>query len=252
MDAEKDITAVILAAGKGTRMKTESPKVATLLAGKPLLIHVLDHLHQAKVEKSVVVVGYKKEEIIKICEGIPSIQFCEQTEQLGTGHAVLVCKDTLRDFKGTVIVACGDAPMISSSSFKSLIALHKEGGYAATLMSADLENPTGYGRIVRSADDGSVLRIVEEKDATPEEKTIREVNTGTYCFDSEYLWDGLANVGNQNAQNEYYLPDLVKIFRNKNLKIGAMKLKNSIESYGINSPEDLEFLSKILSAGAAR
>ena len=109
-----------------------------------------------------------------------------------------------------------------------------------------MDKPHGYGRIIRSADDGSVLRIVEEKDANPEEKSVKEVNTGTYCFSSEYLWDGLASVGNSNSQNEYYLPDLIKIFREKNLKVGAMKLKSSIESYGINSPEDLEFLSNII------
>jgi UDP-N-acetylglucosamine pyrophosphorylase len=249
MDIEHNITAVILAAGKGTRMKSEHPKVVTELAGKPLIIHVLDHLSHAGVNQSYIVVGYKKEEVITACSTKPNIHFIEQKEQLGTGHAVLVCKDALKDFQGTILVACGDAPMISPKSFSDLIQLHHTGGYAATLLSANMDNPKGYGRIIRNSDDGSVLRIVEEKDATEEEKAVKEVNTGTYCFSSDYIWDGLESVGNQNAQQEYYLPDLVKIFRDKNLKIGAMKLKNSIESYGINSPEDLEFLSNILKVG---
>jgi UDP-N-acetylglucosamine pyrophosphorylase len=248
MNILSNTTAVVLAAGKGTRMKSEHPKVATLLAGKPLLIHVLDHLKGAKVDEQVVVVGYKKEEVIEICQGRESVSFVEQKEQLGTGHAVLVCKDALKNFHGTILVACGDAPMISPLSFRALIDLHVFGEYSATLLSADMENPTGYGRIMRSPEDGSVLRIVEEKDANPEEKLVKEVNTGTYCFSSEYLWEGLASIGNQNAQKEYYLPDLVKIFREKNLKIGAMKLKSSIESYGINSPDDLNFLSNIIAA----
>lgn len=246
MNILSNTTAVILAAGKGTRMKSEHPKVATALAGRPLLVHVMDHLKNANVNKQIIVVGYKKEEVISICKGREDLTFCEQKEQLGTGHAVLVCKDTLKDFQGTVLVACGDAPMISPTSFSSLIELHTSGSYAATIMSAEMDNPQGYGRIIRSADDGSVLRIVEEKDANPEEKSVKEVNTGTYCFSSEYLWEGLASVGNSNSQNEYYLPDLIKIFREKNLKVGAMKLKSSIESYGINSPEDLEFLSNII------
>lgn len=249
MDIEHNITAVILAAGKGTRMKSDHPKVVTELAGKPLIIHVLDHLSNAGVQQSLIVVGYKKEEVIAACSSKSNIQFVEQKEQLGTGHAVLVCKDALKAFKGTILVACGDAPMISSKSFADLIELHNTGGYAATLLSASMDNPKGYGRIIRDSEDGSVLRIVEEKDATEEERTVQEVNTGTYCFSSEYIWDGLGSVGNDNAQSEYYLPDLVKIFRHKNLKIGAMKLKNSIESYGINSPEDLEFLSNILKVG---
>lgn len=244
-------TAVLLAAGKGTRMKSEHPKVVTELAGKPLIIHVLDHLKTAGVSDSIVVVGYKKDEVIQACSDRDNIEFCEQKEQLGTGHAVLVCKDLLKDFEGTVLVACGDAPMITAESFSSLIQLHNQGGYAATLLSANMENPTGYGRIIRNPDD-SVARIVEEKDASPEEKTVHEINTGTYCFDSQFLWEGLASVGNDNAQKEYYLPDLVKIFREKSLKIGAMKLKNSIESYGINSPEDLAFLSNILQVGRGK
>lgn len=229
-------------------MKSDHPKVVTRLANKPLILHVLDHLQKAEVKDPVVVVGYKKEEVVNACSHHPGVRFCEQKEQLGTGHAVLVCQEDLKHFSGTILVACGDAPMITAESFSSLIQLHREGGYAATLLSANMDNPTGYGRIIRN-EDGSVARIVEEKDSNPEEKSVKEVNTGTYCFSSRYLWEGLSEIGNDNAQKEYYLPDLIKIFRQKGLPVGAMKLRNSIESYGINSPEDLEFLSKIIQAG---
>lgn len=230
-------------------MRSELPKVVIPLAGKPLILHVLDHLSQAGIPSSIAVVGYKKEEVIAVTSGIPGIQYAEQQEQLGTGHAVLMAAPLLKDFKGTILVACGDAPMISRDSFRALIELHELENFAATVLSAQLDNPTGYGRIIRNADDGSVLRIVEEKDANPEEKAVKEVNTGTYCFSSDYLWEGLQSIGNSNAQSEYYLTDLIKIYREKNLKVGAMKLKNSIESYGINSPDDLKFLSDILQAG---
>ncbi len=244
-------TAVVLAAGKGTRMKSELPKVVIPLANKPLILHVLDELQSAGVKRTIVVVGYKKEVVMHTVNGRSGIEFCEQKEQLGTGHAVLVCRNLLKDFTGTILVACGDAPMIRAETFASLIDLHKTKGFAATVLSANRDDPYGYGRIVRNLD-GSVQKIVEEKDATPEEKAIREVNTGTYCFESRYLWDGLASIGNDNAQKEYYLPDLIQIFRSWNLPVGAKTLLSSVESYAINSPEDLELLNNLLHTGAGQ
>ncbi|MCZ8341399.1 MAG: sugar phosphate nucleotidyltransferase [Leptospira sp.] len=244
-----NVTAVILAAGKGTRMKSELPKVAVVLNESPLLLHVLHNVENAGISRKVVVVGYRKDVVTNISKDFPGVEFAEQTEQLGTGHAVLVCENNLKPYSGYTLVACGDAPLISKDSFSDLIQLHIEKGYSATVLSAKMENPTGYGRIIRSSDDGSLLRIVEEKDAKPEEKIVNEVNTGTYCFTTEDLFGALKEIGNQNAQNEYYLTDVIKILREKNQKVGAMTLKNALESHGINSPEDLQTAKQYIDKG---
>ncbi len=237
MTVLEHITSIVLAAGKGTRMKSELPKVATVLSGKPLLSHVLDNLEQAGIQNKIVVIGYKKEVVQNIASSFSQVEFAEQTEQLGTGHAVL-CAESKLD-ASTVLVACGDAPLITGDSFRKLIDLHKKSGSEATILTAILENPFGYGRIVRSKEDGSVLKIVEEKDATPEEKQVQEINTGTYVFNARLLFEALHSVGNDNSQKEYYLTDVIKALRNKNLKVSALPLENPLESHGINSPDDL-------------
>ncbi len=250
MDAKKEAVAVVLAAGKGTRMKTELPKVAVSLNGKPLLNHVIDHLREAGIEDVVVVVGYKKEDVQALCEGIPKVRFAEQKEQLGTAHAVLSSESLVQGHNGPILVACGDVPMITGETFRSLISTHIQNGFSATLLSAKVGNPTGYGRIVRNAS-GEVIAIVEEKDADSEQKKIDEINTGTYVFSSENLFDSLRKIGNSNAQGEYYLPDLVELYKKEGKKLGAVVLKNSGESQGVNSPTDLENLTAILKSEVA-
>jgi UDP-N-acetylglucosamine pyrophosphorylase len=249
MSIESTVTAVVLAAGKGTRMKSELPKVAVVLNGSPLLLHVLKNLESANIKRKVVVIGYRKDVVTDIASSFPGVEFADQTEQLGTGHAVICAESNIKNSDKYLIVACGDAPLISSHSFQSLLALHVEKGYSATVLSAKMDDPTGYGRIIRSADDGSLLRIVEQKDATAEEKVVNEVNTGTYCFTTEHLFDALKNIGNDNAQKEYYLTDVIKIFRNSGKKVGAMTLLNALESHGINSPEDLETAKQYIEKG---
>ncbi|PJZ69804.1 UDP-N-acetylglucosamine diphosphorylase [Leptospira perolatii] len=248
MNTSKETVAVVLAAGKGTRMKTDQPKVAVPLNGKALLLHVIEHLKQAGIRKIVVVVGYKKEEVQALCEGISGIHFAEQTEQLGTAHAVLSSESLIKDHQGPILVACGDVPMISGETFSKLISTHLGEGFAATLLSAKLANPTGYGRIVRD-ENGQVIAIVEEKDASPEQRKINEINSGTYVFSSEGLFDSLRKIGNSNAQGEYYLPDLVSLYKKEGKKLGAMVLKNHLEGQGVNSPDDLELLTEILING---
>ncbi|MDF3820810.1 NTP transferase domain-containing protein [Leptospira sp. 96542] len=249
MNLQNTVTAVILAAGKGTRMKSELPKVAVVLNESPLLIHVLNRISAAGISRKVIVVGYRKDVVTDIAGNVPGVEFVEQKEQLGTGHAVLSAEEILKPYTGYTLVACGDAPLISKDSFSELIQVHKNNQYSATVLSAKMENPTGYGRIIRSADDGSLLRIVEEKDASPDEKIVNEVNTGTYCFNTLDLFQALSQIGNDNAQKEYYLTDVIKIFRSQGKKTGALTLKNALESHGINSPDDLELAKQYIDKG---
>lgn len=249
MKPYNNVTAVILAAGKGTRMKSELPKVAVVLNESPLLLHVLKNIDESGIQRKIVVVGYRKDIVTEIAKNFPGVEFSEQTEQLGTGHAVLSSEQALTPYAGYTLVACGDAPLISKESFTDLIELHTQNGYVATVLSAKMETPTGYGRIIRSADDGSLLRIVEEKDANPEEKAVTEVNTGTYCFTTDELFGALKEIGNNNSQNEYYLTDVIKILRGQGKKVGALTLKNALESHGINSPEDLETAKQYIDKG---
>lgn len=249
MNLHNTVTAVILAAGKGTRMKSELPKVAVVLNESPLLLHVLRNIESAGIKRKVVVVGYRKDVVTDIAKSFSGVEFVEQTEQLGTGHAVLSAEPILTPYSGYTIVACGDAPLISAKSFSELIEFHIKNEYSATVLSAKMENPTGYGRIIRSADDGSLLRIVEEKDASPEEKVVSEVNTGTYCFTTEDLFGALKQIGNDNAQKEYYLTDVIKIFRSLGKKVGVRTLANALESHGINSPDDLALAKQYIDKG---
>ncbi|MBK8398928.1 MAG: NTP transferase domain-containing protein [Leptospiraceae bacterium] len=248
MSQTNQICAVVLAAGKGTRMKSELPKVATLLNGKPLISHVLDSLISSGIKDIYVVVGFKKEEVIKICKPYNNIKFIEQKEQLGTGHALLCCEDSLKDFNGHILVACGDVPLLSASSFQNLTTFHTNHNHSVTVLSAEMNPPKGYGRIIRNNLD-QLLEIVEEKDATDEQRKVSEVNTGTYIFNSPDVFHNLKKVNTENAQGEYYLPDLVKISNAKNEKTGALKLLNHLESSGVNSPEDLQRLESYILEG---
>jgi len=245
---ENQFTAVILAAGKGTRMKSELPKVAILLAGKALVLHVLENLQKAGSTSQVVVVGYKQEVVRSLLQNQTNLVFAEQPEQLGTGHALLCAESQLPHDESLVLVACGDAPLITEHSFRNLIELHLEKKYEATILTAILDNPTGYGRILRAPDE-SVLGIVEEKDASPEQRSIQEINTGTYVFRASSLWKALRSVGNQNAQKEYYLTDVIRILQSEGHPVGAIPVQNPRESHGINSPQDLSLAEEYLHQG---
>ncbi len=248
MSKSSKISALVLAAGKGTRMKSESPKVAVLLNGKPLISYVIESLKKAGIEEIYVVVGYKKEEVIHILRGYSNLHYVEQKEQLGTGHAVLCAEKDLSDFQGSLLVCCGDVPLISSESFSKLIELHSREESSVTVLSADVSNPRGYGRLLRDSS-GKLVAIVEEKDASELEKQVREINTGTYVFESPAVFKNLKSINSQNAQNEYYLPDLVKICNSQNLNTASLTLSNSLESTGVNSPDDLNYIEKLLSEG---
>ncbi len=238
MKRNRKIGAVILAAGKGTRMKSDLVKVLHLLNGRPLLAYSLDIARAVGSEKTVVVIGHQAE-LIRERFRREAVTFVEQGEQLGTGHAVLQAKGHLEGYRGAVLILCGDVPCLKVSTVKRLIARHFEEKTAVTVMSIVLDDPGSYGRIVK-AENGEVLKIVEARDASPDEKKIREINTGIYCTDGRFLFEAVSEIRNDNAQGEYYLTDIVEIARKKGLPVRSFIVRDAIEVMGINTPEDLD------------
>ena len=233
---------IILAAGKGTRMKSKLPKVLHKVCGKEMLRHVIDAAKAAGSSREVAVIG-NGAELVK--EKISGVEFVLQAEQLGTGHAVLCAKENFANSTGTVMILCGDTPLITSELLKSFAEAHKNSNSAATVLTAEMPDATGYGRIIREAD-GSLKKIVEHKDATDAEKNIREVNAGIYCFDTQKLFGALSQVKNENAQGEYYLPDVLTILKSAGEKVGAFTANDYTLTLGINSRIQLAEAEKIL------
>lgn len=238
-----DLVTIILAAGKGTRMKSKLPKVLHKAAGKPMLQHVLDAARGAGAKRSIVVVGFGGGQVKEAIGG--QAEFVVQSEQLGTAHAVRQAEPLLKDEKGTVVVLCGDTPLVTSGLIRRLYEGHKAAGAKATVLTAIMPDATGYGRIVRTPE-GDVARIVEQKDATEEERRIREVNSGIYCFECRELFAALEKVGCHNAQGEYYLPDVLEILRMQGEKIQAVTADDYESTLGINSRAQLAGAEKIL------
>lgn len=223
--------AIILAAGKGTRMKSDLPKVLHKVAGISMLEHVWRAVSAMSPEKVVTVVGHKAELVQQVLAG--RSQFVEQAEQLGTGHAVMMAESELAHLDGHTLVIAGDTPLITGDSLTELIDFHIRHKNIATILTAEADNPFGYGRIIRN-DNAEVVKIVEQKDANDYEKKITEINTGTYLFDNAALFEALKNITTDNAQGEYYLTDVISIFRNNGGKVGAYKLRDFNESLGVN------------------
>lgn len=238
-----DLVTVILAAGKGTRMKSKLPKVLHKAGGKTMLQHVIDAAKAAGAKRNIVVTGFGGE-MVREAIG-DQAEFVTQTEQLGTGHAVLQTKDLLKDETGTVMVLCGDTPLLTGALLKKLYDEHVAAEAKATVLTAIMPDATGYGRIIRLAD-GSVEKIVEHKDATAEEREVREVNSGIYCFAAKDLFEALSHVTNDNAQGEYYLPDVLEILKKKGEKIWAVAADDYEDTLGINSRLQLAGAEKIL------
>ncbi|GAB4315705.1 MAG: hypothetical protein Kow0059_07890 [Candidatus Sumerlaeia bacterium] len=244
---KRKTVAVVLAAGLGKRMKSQRPKVLHEVCGQSMVSHVLESLLEINVEAIYVVVGHKGEMVQQHVEHTfqsPIIHFVTQHTQEGTAHAVMQTEPYLKDFDGDVIVCCGDTPLIRTETFQSLISAAHDARSKAAILSAIVDDPTGYGRIVRHSD-GSV-HIVEHKDCTEEELKIREVNAGTYCFDGRLLFKALALVDNNNAQKEYYLPDVPKILAASGHKVIAITLDDWTEMIGINSKRHLADANAIL------
>ncbi|MCL6636002.1 MAG: bifunctional UDP-N-acetylglucosamine diphosphorylase/glucosamine-1-phosphate N-acetyltransferase GlmU [Peptococcaceae bacterium] len=226
-----NLAAVILAAGRGTRMKSKLPKVLHRLCGRPMLSYVMEAVAAAGVEKTVVVAGYGADLVAREVAGSALVAI--QAEQLGTAHALLQAGPYLRDFPGHLLVLCGDTPLIEAGTLSLLAGRHAASGAAATVLTAEMADPTGYGRVIRDSG-GRVARIVEQKDASPEERRVREVNTGIYCFKVAGLFDALGKITPANAQGEYYLTDVVEMYVRGGLPVEAVLLENPVEVAGVN------------------
>ena len=230
--------AIVLAAGKGTRMKSELPKVLVPVAGRPMIRYVVDALREAGIGRIVVVVGYREELVREELAGEPGVEFALQSEQLGTGHAVMMCRQQLSECRGPVVIVAGDSPMLQASSVASLLEAFRTGSYACLLGTVERQDPTGYGRIVRDGG-GRFAGIVEQKDATPEQLAVREVNVSTYVFDPAELLGSLDQLTDSNAQREYYVTDCPVILLTEGKGVEALKVLKPCESLSINSMEEL-------------
>lgn len=236
-------TSVILAAGMGTRMKSKMPKVLHKVCGKPLSKWVIDASKAAGADKVFAVVGHKAETVKEVLGDV--CEFALQAEQKGTGHAVMQAIDVIKNSKGEVVILNGDTPLITAETINKAIEYHKNNGNQATVITAILDDATGYGRIVRD-NDGSVLKIVEQKDASEEEKKINEVNSGMYVFDAQSLVYALDKITPNNAQGEYYLTDTLEILLSAGKKIGGYAISDNDEIRGINDRVQLNEAEKIM------
>ena len=242
----QNIKAAVLAAGKGTRMHTEGitlPKVMRTALGRPLLAYVLDALGFIRPEDCVLVVGYQEE---KVMEAFPQYTFAHQREQLGTGHAVMCACDVLDGFDGSLLVCCGDMPLISRDTYEQLCHEHFESGNACTMLSGSADVYLPYGRILRDAD-GNFVGVVEEKDADEEQKRITELNAGVYVFNFQALRSVLGQLRSDNAQGEYYLTDAPALMQAQGLRVGVCRRDLGFEIIGVNTPDQLKTVEDILS-----
>ena len=233
---------LILAAGKGTRMKSSIPKIIHKVNGVPMISKIINVLNNLNPEENILILGYKKEEVLKVVGEDSS--YVLQNEQLGTGHAVMQAKEKLKDYDGDVMILCGDTPLLKSETLKALYDFHKSTNATTTILTSIYENPFGYGRIVK--EDGLVKAIVEEKEATQEIKKIKEVNAGVYCFNAKELFKALDKIDNNNEKGEYYLTDVIGIQVKENKKVQSFILEDSQEILGVNSKVELAIANQVL------
>jgi len=238
---ERKLAVVIMAAGKGTRMNNPNiAKVMYTVAGRPMVDHVVDLALHLDAERTVVVVGWKKDTVIRhMTQAGRPVVCVEQSPQLGTGHAVMQSEESLASFDGDVLVLSGDVPLLGKETAASLLRLHREKRAAATLLTAILEDPTGYGRVVRDAQ-GHVVAIVEQKDASEQQREIKEINSGIYLFDKGRLFEGLKHITPHNAQKEYYLTDVFQYFWRHACTVCALPANHPLEIRGVNTVQQLD------------
>ena len=244
---EKNFATVIMAAGKGTRMKnSEKAKVMFEVAGKPMIQHVVDLAVALNSSRIIAVVGFYRESVTDYLHGTaPSVEFAVQEPQLGTGHAVMQAKNLLKDFRGDVLVLSGDVPLLRVPTIRDLILFHRYKEAVATILTADLDDPSGYGRIMRGEGD-HVIGIVEHKDATDAQRKVREINSGIYIFDNAHLFDALGHINTHNVQNEYYLTDVFAYYWKHGMKVAAQKAADFDEVRGVNTAGQLVEANEIL------
>ncbi len=240
-----DKVAIILAAGISSRMNTKLPKVLHEVCGRPMLAFVIDACRQAGVEKLYVIVGYGKEQVIDYFSDDKNIVWVEQKEQKGTGHAVMCCRQQLANFDGDTLVICGDMPLIRAEIVKTLIEKHQKETSASTLATAILDDPTGYGRIIRDSY-GNIQGIVEDGDCSPQQKTIREVNPSYYCFKNKILFESLEKITPDNVKKEYYLTDALHLIIEAGHKVVAITAVAAEDAIGVNSRQQLSEAGKIM------
>ena len=232
---------LILAAGKGTRMKSERPKVIQKVNGTPMLKRVIKTLENIGIEKNVFILGHKKDEVLEV---MGEIQYVEQAEQLGTGHAILIAKEKIEEFKEDVLITYGDTPLLTEKTLSEMRRVFTEKNLDCILLECKVSDPFGYGRIIK--ENGNVVDIIEEKEATEEEKKINEVNTGVYIFKYDKLISSIEKIDNNNSKGEYYLTDAIKVLANIGAKVETYQIGDEDEVLGVNSKAQLAQASRIL------
>jgi len=243
----RPLVAVIMAAGKGTRMNDPSKaKVMYEVLGKPLVHYVVDLAKTLNALRTVVIVGYQREVVIQYLRNShPDVEIAVQTEQRGTGHAMMQIESMLKDFTGDVAILSGDVPLLTAHSMQDLLHHHHRTRAEATILTADFSDPTGYGRIIRNTQ-GSVTRIIEHKDATERERQVKEINSGIYIFDCQKLLSGLKHLTPKNVQNEYYLTDVFEFFWQNTWEVSALKTSHLEEIMGVNTHQQLDEVARVL------
>ena len=242
--SKERIAAVILAAGQGKRMKSDLPKVLHAIDGRAMVLFVIDAVKSLGAERIIVVTGHQAERVEAACAGT-GVSFARQEQQLGTGHAVMQALPLLAGFDGTIIVLNGDVPGLRPETIRRFLDYHRNSGFAATVLTAKLPDPSGYGRIVRALD-GRLVRIVEHKDASASERALDEINSGLFCFEADELRASIARVGRGNAQNEYYLTDVIGLLAASGKPVGAYCVPDAREVAGVNDLGELEAVRRFV------